>query len=167
MAAEAERAGAAQGDRAALFGRVGPCDAFELCRQALADPGDASPGTLARLEAELVANAWLDAGTHGDARERLGHPAIQPSPLELWRVNAAMKSMLDGDPSHETLALLRPVLEHDVLAAERESLLGTFATLVLIASDELDVAQARCDAIIDASRTLPARTRAIARSWLP
>ena len=25
-AAEAERAGAAQGDRAALFGRVGPCD---------------------------------------------------------------------------------------------------------------------------------------------
>ena len=127
-------------------------DAFELCRQALADPGDASPGTLARLEAELVANAWLDAGTHGDARERLGHPAIQPSPLELWRVNAAMKSMLDGDPSHETLALLRPVLEDDVLAAERESLLGTFATLVLIASDELDVAQARCDAIIDASR---------------
>lgn len=127
-------------------------DALQLCRQALADPGDASPEALARLEAELVVNAWLNADTRGEARNRVGEPGAQLSPLELWRVNAAMQSMVDGRPAAETLSLLRPLLDHDVLATEPDSLLGTFATLVLIASDELEIARARSDAIIDTAR---------------
>jgi DNA-binding NarL/FixJ family response regulator len=128
-------------------------DAFELCREALADPGDASPEAIARLEAELVTNAWLNVDTHPEARRRLRRPAIRPSPLGLWRVNAAMESMLDGRPSHETMGLLRPVLELDLLAGETDSLVRTFTTLVvLIGCDELDLARARCDAIIDTAR---------------
>jgi DNA-binding NarL/FixJ family response regulator len=127
-------------------------DALELCRQALADPGDASPEALARLEAELVANAWLNADTCGEAGKRVREPAPQSSPLELWRVNAAMQLMLDGRPAAETVSLLKPVLQRQALATEPDSLLGTFATLVLLASDELETARARSDAIIDTAR---------------
>ena len=127
-------------------------DAIELCRRALADPGDASPEALDRLEAELVVNDWLNADTHADAHRRLLHPTIQPPPLELWRVNAAMESMLAGRPARETMALLQPVLDGDLLAAEPDSLLGTFANLVLLASDELDAVRARCDATITIAR---------------
>ena len=108
-------------------------DALELCRRALADPGDASPEALARLEAELVVNGWLNADTHKEAHERVRASRAQESPLELWRVNAAMDSMLDGRPADDALSLLRPVLERDLLATEPDSLLGTFTTLVLIA----------------------------------
>jgi DNA-binding NarL/FixJ family response regulator len=128
-------------------------EAIELCRQALADRGDASLEAVARLEAELVTNAWLNADTHAEAHHRLAHPAIEPSPLELWRVNAAMESMLDGRPADETLALMRPVLDPDLLASETDSLVRTFATLVvLIAFEALDTARAHCDAIIDTAR---------------
>jgi DNA-binding CsgD family transcriptional regulator len=127
-------------------------DALELSRQALADPGDASPQALARLEAELVVNGWLNADTRGEARKRVREQRRQPSPLELWRVNAAMEAMVDGRPAGDALALLRPVLDGDVLATEQDSLLGTFATLVLIASDELEIARTRADGIIDTAR---------------
>jgi DNA-binding NarL/FixJ family response regulator len=127
-------------------------DALELCRQALADPGDASPEALARLEAELVVNGWLNADTQTEAHERVRAPGARESPLELWRVNAAVLSMLDGRPAQDALSLLRPVLDRDVLATEPDSLLGTFTTLVLIACDELETARARSAAIIDTAR---------------
>jgi DNA-binding NarL/FixJ family response regulator len=132
-------------------------DALGLCRQALADPGNASPEALARLEAELVVNAWLNADTREQARERVHEPGAQQSPLELWRVNAAVQSMLDGQPAGEALSLLRPLLDDDALATEPDSLLGTFVTLVLIASDELETAQQRSDRIINT---------ALPRGWL-
>jgi DNA-binding CsgD family transcriptional regulator len=127
-------------------------EAIELCRRALDDPGGASPTALARLEAELMVNAWLHADTQAEARQRLRQPAVQSRPLELWRVNAAMESMLDGRPADETLALLRPVLEPDLLAAETDSLAGTFAMLALIGCDEVEAVRARCNTIIDSAR---------------
>ena len=49
-----------------------------------------------------------------------------------------MAQTLERPPGEETLALLRPALEHGALAAEPDSLLGTIAMLQLIANDELD-----------------------------
>jgi DNA-binding NarL/FixJ family response regulator len=126
--------------------------AVELCRQALADPGDASPEALSRLDAELVVNAWLNADTRGEARKRVREQEPEHSPLELWRVNAAMESIFDGRSAADALSLLQPLLDGNVLAAEPDSLLGTFTTLALIASDELEIARVRSDAIIKTAR---------------
>jgi hypothetical protein len=117
-------------------------EALELCRQALADPGDASPEALSRLEAELVGNAWLNADTHGEARKRIRAQEAELTPLELWRVNAAIESIFDGRRAADALSFLRPLLDGNALATEPDSLLGTFATLALIASDELEIARA-------------------------
>ena len=45
--------------------------------------------------------------------------------------------MFGNRPAGETLALLRPVLEQDALAAESDALVRTLATLTLILEDEL------------------------------
>ena len=126
--------------------------AIELARIGLADPADTPPATLARLEAELVANAWSNTSSMTEARRRAATPSGDPSPLPLWRINAAMRAMLAGRPAHDTLALLRPALERAALDHEPDSLLAAIALLVLIANDELDTARALCDAVVDAAR---------------
>ena len=120
--------------------------AIELARPVLDDPGGAPAGALARLEAEMVANAWTDAATVREAVERARR--ADTSPLELWRVNAAMAAMLAGESAEGPLALLRPVLD----GLEDDSLLGTVAAFVMGANDELDATIARCDALIDVAR---------------
>jgi DNA-binding CsgD family transcriptional regulator len=127
-------------------------EAAALCGAALADPGDASPEMLTRLEAELVTNAWLHADMHSEAHHRLQQPVVDPPPSPLWRVNAAMAATLAGQPVSETMRLLRPVLDGGALALEQDSLLGTIATIALIANDQLDTARHRCDAIIEIAR---------------
>jgi hypothetical protein len=124
-------------------------DAVELCQRALADQTGASPEMLTRLEAELVANAWLTAGTHEEAEERLHNRVIDPPPLPLWRVNAAMAATLAGRPVEEIMGQLQPALESNVLTREEDSLTGTIATIVLILNDQLDAALARCSSIIE------------------
>jgi DNA-binding CsgD family transcriptional regulator len=126
--------------------------AIELCRRALDQPGDTDPDLLARLEAELVANAWTNAAFHDEAHERLRRPVLEPSPLELWRVSAAFQSMLAAEPAAETVEVLRPALEAGLPAGERDSLAAAGAMFVLIANDELDTARALCDAVIDTAR---------------
>jgi DNA-binding NarL/FixJ family response regulator len=101
------------------------------------------------LEAELVTNAWLSAGTHTEAEQRLRHPVIDPPPLPLWRVNAAMAATLAGQPVGEIMGLLQPALDSNVLTVEEDSLAGTIATIVLILNDQLDTALARCASIIE------------------
>jgi DNA-binding CsgD family transcriptional regulator len=133
-----------------LAGHTG--QAVELCRTALADPAGASPEILTRIEAELVNNAWLQAGTHAEAHQRLRHPVVDPPPLPLWRVNAAMAATLAGRPADEAIALLQPVLDGSALAREEDSLAGTIATLALVANDQLETARRRCEAIMDAAR---------------
>jgi DNA-binding CsgD family transcriptional regulator len=125
---------------------------IDLCRRALAEPAGASPETVARVEAELAAHAWLHAETVAEARERLHSPVLAPSPLELWRINAAWEATADARPAREATALLEPALDARSLEDERDSLLGSLATAVLIANDELDTARAGCDALIDAAR---------------
>jgi DNA-binding CsgD family transcriptional regulator len=120
--------------------------AIELARPVLDEPGGAPPAMLARLEAEFVANAWLDAATMPEALERL-----RPSTLDLWRVNAAMAATLSGRAA-DAPALMASVLETDALEGEDDSLLGSVAAFVLVANDELEIALARCDAVIDIAR---------------
>jgi DNA-binding CsgD family transcriptional regulator len=132
-----------------LAGHTGK--AVELCRTALADPAGASPEILTRIEAELVTNAWLQAGTHAEAHQRLRHPVVDPPALPLWRVNAAMAATLAGRPADETTALLQPVLDSSELAREEDSLAGTIATLTLVANDQLEIAR-RCETVMDAAR---------------
>jgi DNA-binding CsgD family transcriptional regulator len=133
-----------------LAGHTG--EAVEVCWAALADPAGASPQMLTRIEAELVTNAWLQASTLGEARQRLRHPVVDPPPLSLWRVNAAMAATLAGRPAGESMGLLQPVLDGSALDGEEDSLVGTIATLALIANDQLDAARRRCEVVIETAR---------------
>jgi DNA-binding NarL/FixJ family response regulator len=125
---------------------------IELCRRALDQPGGTAPELLARLEAELTATAWTHAASHAEAHARVRRPVLEPSPLELWRFNAAVRATFAAEPAAVTLALLRPALEPGVLAGEPDSLLGVEALFALTVNDELDAACALCDAVIDAAR---------------
>jgi len=133
-----------------LAGHTGK--AVELCRTALAGPAGSSPEMLTRIEAELVTNAWLQVGTHGEAHQRLRHPVVEPPPLPLWRVNAAMAATLAGRPAGESMGLLQSVLDSGVLTHEEDSLAGTIATIALIVNDQLDAARRRCEAVIETAR---------------
>jgi len=134
-----------------LIGRFG--EAVALCRHALGQ-ADAYPAELReRLEAELVPNGLVDASTIGEARRYARERPPGSSALELWRAAAAIVGgIVDNRPAAETQALLHPVLEQDVLAAEPGSLLATVATLQLILDDELATAVAQCGALIDVAR---------------
>ncbi len=136
------------------LGLIGRFDeAFALCRHALGQAG-ADPAELReRLEAELVVNGMTHVSTIEEARRYVRQRPPGPSALELWRVTtAAMGGMLGNRAAAETQALLRPVLEQDVLAAEPGSLLPTAATVSLILDDELDPALAQCEALIEIAR---------------
>jgi DNA-binding CsgD family transcriptional regulator len=126
--------------------------AFALCRQAL-EHADVYPAELReRLQAELFANGTVDASTIEEARRYVGgRPPVQ-SALELWRVTTAGSGMLENRPAAETMAMLRPVLDDDALAAEPGSLLSTLVMLDLIADDHLETALAQCNALIDVAR---------------
>jgi DNA-binding CsgD family transcriptional regulator len=76
----------------------------------------------------------------------------QPPVLQLWRATAASEAMWSNGPAARALTMLRPVLEQDLLAAETGSVLQTMTTLVLIVSDELDTAIARCSWLVDLAR---------------
>jgi hypothetical protein len=121
-------------------------------RRALADPEGVSAEMQTLIEAELVTNGWLHAETQREARQRLRSPVVDPPPLPVWRVNAAMAATLAGRPAHESKQLLGPVLEENMLTVDDDSLVGTIATIVLIANNQLDVALRRCQAIIDTAR---------------
>jgi DNA-binding CsgD family transcriptional regulator len=127
-------------------------EARTVCRAALSHIAGMPPEAVARLEAELIALAWITAATVEEARERLHRPMIEPSPLELWRVNAAMEDTLAGRPARDVLALLRPVLTSGALAAEPDSMLLDETMLVLLCNDELDTARALCERIAPTAR---------------
>jgi DNA-binding CsgD family transcriptional regulator len=128
-----------------LIGLFEPAAA--ICRQCLDDRPDVPPELYARLEAEFVTAGWLQESTIGESRARGLAPRSRA--LGLWRVNAAMAAVLAGDPATEVAALLRPLLAEQALAREPESLLGTLATLCLIASDEFDAARELYQGLID------------------
>ena len=126
--------------------------AFELCRQALEHAEAYPPELRERLEAEFICNAWLNAPTSEEARRYARERPNGPSALGLWRVAAAGAAAFGNRSAAKTQALLRPVLEQGVLAAERGSLLWSHTTLMLIIDDELGTALALCGELIGIAR---------------
>ncbi len=127
-------------------------DALDLSRRGLRHAADVAPDAAARLEAELVCDAWLRAETIPEGRARLRNPVVPADTLELSSVNAAWVATMAGRPAGETRELMRPAVESGALAGEPESLLGTTATFMLLWSDELDAACAACAGVIDRAR---------------
>jgi DNA-binding CsgD family transcriptional regulator len=126
-------------------------NAIQLCRRGLEQTAGVPAELLARLEAELVCDAWLQASTVAEARERTRRLGSSP-PLELWWINRAWVAMCDGRPAAETRALLASAFDAGALDRDAESLLGTVATFVLIADGDLEAARRHCDALIDVAR---------------
>ena len=146
----------ARGDRAAGQPRAGsgrplPGSA-RPGRRGLRHAADVAPDAAARLEAELVCDAWLRAETIPEGEARLRDPVVPADTLELSGVNAAWVATMAGRPAGETRELMRPAVESGALAGEPESLLGTTATFMLLWSDELDAACAACAGVIDRAR---------------
>ena len=113
---------------------------------------DATPGDCERLEAELIANATLRASTRHEALQRLKHPQVRPTRLALWRGNAALESIFDGQPAGVVRDVLAPALADGTFDREVDSLIPTGATVAMIVNDDLDVAISRCEALIDIAR---------------
>ena len=155
--AVAQATSPAQGSAIALrgaraLGLIGLFDrAATLCRQGLDTSSGARPELQERLEAELVTNAFTHSETIAEALRRVRTRPAAPV-LDLWRITTAMAQTHDGRAAVDTLALLRPALDSDALAAEPDSLLGTIAMLQLIANDELDRALGLCDALVELAR---------------
>jgi DNA-binding NarL/FixJ family response regulator len=126
-------------------------DAIVLCRSGLAHAAQLPAELLARLESELVADAWLNAATVPEAHARL-HRQAPAAPLELWRVNRAWEAVCAGRPVNEARTILAAALEAGALDSDPDSLLATWAKLVLIANGDLDAACARCAGLIDLAR---------------
>jgi DNA-binding CsgD family transcriptional regulator len=125
-------------------------DVVALCRATLAQPAGIAPETIARLEAELDGMAMTRAGTLQEVRER---PRRESTAVPLWRITAAALAGFAGHPARESMALVRPVLPAEVLAAERESLVATVVlTLVLLWNDELEAATMVADRQLAAAR---------------
>ncbi|HET7047763.1 MAG TPA: AAA family ATPase [Solirubrobacteraceae bacterium] len=125
--------------------------AIALCRSGL-EAADGIPAQLTRLEAELIATAWGQASTAHKARERTRRPARRPPGLELWRINAAWDAVCDGRRARKALMLLTGALDAGALDNDSDSVLATFAKVILIACGELDAAREQCAALIDVAR---------------
>ena len=138
---------------ARALGLAGHFDhALDLSRRGLEHSTGTPPEDRERLEAELICSASLHADTAHESRARLQAPRLEPNRLELWRVNAAMQVMLDGQSVADSRALLEPILDGGALDRELDSLLPSVAALVLIANDDLQTATARCAALIELAR---------------
>ena len=126
--------------------------AIALSRSGL-EAGDGIPPELqARLEAELIADAWLHEATVPEARERLRRVAASPPSLQLWRINAALEAVGDARPASEALGILRSALDAGALVDDPDSVLGTLAKIILIACGELNEAREHCAELIDLAR---------------
>jgi DNA-binding NarL/FixJ family response regulator len=128
-------------------------DAFRLCRRGLERPEGASPSVLARIEAELNGNAGTRAEWLPEMRARLARAPVDDT-IPIARVNQAWIALYDGRPVDEARALLAGALDEE---RDRDSILGTTATIAMIACGDLEAARERCSALIDTAR---------ARGWL-
>ena len=127
-------------------------DALGLCRRGLEHTTHIPPGLRARLEAELVGDAWMNASTVGEAHERMRRLGSSSPPLELWQIATAWKSVCEARPASEARALLPSAPQAVALDEDADSLLWTFAKFVLIAGGDLDAVREQCAALIDFAR---------------
>ena len=115
--------------------------------------GGAIPAELqARLEAELIADAWLQSATVPEARERLRRAVASPPPLALWRINAAWEAVADARPASVALGLLTSAMDDGAFVDDPDSVLRTLAKILLIACGELDEAREHCAELIELAR---------------
>jgi DNA-binding CsgD family transcriptional regulator len=126
--------------------------ALALSRSGLEAGAAIPPELQARLEAELIGNAWLQAANVPEARRRLRRIADSPPALELWQINAAMEVAGDARPAIEALRLLTSARDSGALAHDTDSMLGTVARFILIVCGELDAAREDCAELIDLAR---------------
>lgn len=123
-----------------------------LSRSGLDGGGAIPPDLKARLEAELIADAWLQAATVPEARERLHRAAVSPPPLALWRINAAWEAVADARPATEPRGLLRSAIRAGAFEDDPDTVLRTLAKILLIACGELDEAREHCAELIELAR---------------
>ncbi|MEX5719010.1 helix-turn-helix transcriptional regulator [Geodermatophilus maliterrae] len=137
---------------ARALGLAGHFDAaIRVCRSGLQQSGGTSPALLARLESELIGNAWLHASTIPEARDRLSRVPVATRTSGLWRVHVAWRAVFDGRPVAEVRAELDPALRDGSLD-EPDSILGSSVKFMLVACGDLDAAQELCGALIDMAR---------------
>jgi DNA-binding CsgD family transcriptional regulator len=120
-----------------------------ICQEALG--GGADPAAADSLEAELLGNSVVGAGTvaaaRARARSRLDHPESSA-----WHIHAALAATTAGRPTGEALALLAPVLASGFADVAPDSLIAVYAVLVLIWNDELGTAREICDRVLAGAR---------------
>lgn len=127
-------------------------DVIAICRDALAAIAGLDEARRESLEAELVANAWVNPATVEEARARTRrHPP--PAPSSHWCVNAAWLSTIAAQPSGDALAMLAPVLAGGVSDVAPDSLAAVYALLVLIFNDALSAASEICEAALASARS--------------
>jgi DNA-binding NarL/FixJ family response regulator len=122
-----------------------------ICRDALA-AGDICGPAADSLEAELFANALINAATSSEALERARTRLASPGPSSAWRVNAAMVAATAAQPPGDALACLGPVLADGLRDVPPESLTAVYLLLSLIWSDDLATAKDICDTVLSAAR---------------
>jgi DNA-binding CsgD family transcriptional regulator len=137
---------------ARLLGIWGHHDsAAAICRDALVRPGGPGPAADS-LEAELFANAFINAAATGEVLERAQSRLASPSTSSAWRVNSAMLAAAAAQPPGDALGHLAPVLGEGLRDVPPDSLTAVYALLVLIWSGELAAASDICEAVLSAAR---------------
>jgi tetratricopeptide (TPR) repeat protein len=122
-----------------------------ICRDALARPG--GPGPVADgLEAELFANAVINAATIGEALERAQGRLASPTTSSAWRVNLALVAAAAARPPGDALDVLAPVLASGLRDVPPDSLGAVYLLLALIWSEKLATASDICDAVLSGAR---------------
>jgi DNA-binding CsgD family transcriptional regulator len=128
--------------------------ATDVARAGLSAPGG-DPCTADRLEAELFANAWVNAATARSAWDRIrprldstaGDPPAGPGLVD-WHVYEALSATAAARPGSAVMARFAPVLAEGTALLQRDSLCVVAALLVLIWNDELERALAVSDAVL-------------------
>ena len=123
-----------------------------ICRDALAASAGLDEATADALEAELVANAWLNPATSAEALARTQRHR-SPTAASQWRVNAAWSATLSARPSGDALALLAPVLAARMGEVPPDSLAAVYALLILIFNDALSEAAEICEVALASARS--------------
>ena len=137
---------------ARLLGIWGHHDsAAAICRDALVRPGGPGPAADS-LEAELFANAFINAAATGEVLERAQSRLASPSTSSAWRVNSAMIAAAAAQPPGDALGHLAPVIAEGLRDVPPDSLTAVYALLVLIWSGELATASDICEAVLSAAR---------------
>ena len=122
-----------------------------ICRDALA--GRDSLGPVAdSLEAELFANAWINAADTGQARARAQSRLADPGTSSAWHVYDALSPPPPPSPPATPWPAWLPCLPPACAISPPDSLTAVYALLVLIWNEELATAGSICDAVLSAAR---------------